>query len=267
MIGRKGIDVLLAACERLPKAGWTLTLAGDGPLRTKLEQAFRHRWGPDQVSFLGEIPYAERATIFEGHHVFVFPSRWDGWGMAPVEAMAAGLPVISTDQVMSMREFMREGENGYLVASEDPIALADRMCRFLVHPRADSRHGSGCPCCTGRLSAERWRESPDRLSGGIRSGCASRFGERRSGSPGRFCRGTDLAGPHRTRTNQPALPSTWPGIGQTGGDRCRARSAMAAQCAAWPSNPGLSLGLAGGPETVRRTSCLSARSLPVGHSA
>jgi glycosyltransferase involved in cell wall biosynthesis/peptidoglycan/xylan/chitin deacetylase (PgdA/CDA1 family) len=134
MIGRKGIDVLLAACERLPIAGWTLTLAGDGPLRTKLEQEFRHRWGPDQVSFLGDIPYAERAAIFEGQHVFVFPSRWDGWGMAPVEAMAAGLPVISTDQVMSMREFVREGENGYLIASEDPIALADRMCRFLFHP-------------------------------------------------------------------------------------------------------------------------------------
>jgi glycosyltransferase involved in cell wall biosynthesis/peptidoglycan/xylan/chitin deacetylase (PgdA/CDA1 family) len=135
MIERKGIDVLLAACDRLPKAGWTLTLAGDGPLRTELEQAFRHRWGPDQVRFLGDIPYAERAAIFAGQHVFVFPSRWDGWGMAPVEAMAAGLPVISTDQVMSMQEFVREGENGYLIASEDSIALTDRMCRFLVEPK------------------------------------------------------------------------------------------------------------------------------------
>lgn len=135
MIARKGIDVLLAACEHLPKAGWTLTLAGDGPQRTKLEQAFRHRWGSDRVRFLGEIPYAERASIFAGQHVFVFPSRWDGWGMAPVEAMAAGLPVISTDQVMSMREFIREGENGYLIASQDSIALADRMCGFLVRPK------------------------------------------------------------------------------------------------------------------------------------
>jgi glycosyltransferase involved in cell wall biosynthesis/peptidoglycan/xylan/chitin deacetylase (PgdA/CDA1 family) len=135
MIGRKGIDVLLAACERLPKVGWTLTLAGDGPLRTKLEQEFRHRWGADKVRFLGEIFYAERAAIFAGQHVFVFPSRWDGWGMAPLEAMAAGLPVISTDQAMSMREFVREDENGYLIASEDPIALANRMCRFLAEPQ------------------------------------------------------------------------------------------------------------------------------------
>jgi glycosyltransferase involved in cell wall biosynthesis/peptidoglycan/xylan/chitin deacetylase (PgdA/CDA1 family) len=134
MIGRKGIDVLLAACNRLPKAGWSLTVAGDGPLRIALEQAFRHRWGPEQVRFLGEIPYAQRAAIFADQHVFVFPSRWDGWGMAPVEAMAAGLPVISTDQVMSMREFVREDENGYLIPSEDPTALAERMCRFLTHP-------------------------------------------------------------------------------------------------------------------------------------
>src|SRR5262249_25883407 len=116
------------------KAGWTLMLAGDGPLRTKLEQSFRYHWGPDQVCFLGDIPYSKRAAVFEGQHVFVFPSRWDGWGMAPVEAMAAGLPVISTDQVMSMREFLRDGENGYLVATEDPTGLADRMCRFLLHP-------------------------------------------------------------------------------------------------------------------------------------
>src|SRR5262249_28387219 len=134
MIERKGIDVLLAACERLPKAGWILTLAGEGPLRTDLEQAFRHRWAPDQVRFLGEIPYAERAAIFASQHVFVFPSPWDGWGMAPVEAMAAGLPVISTDQVISTLEFLRDGENGYLIASDDPITLADRMCRFLAEP-------------------------------------------------------------------------------------------------------------------------------------
>ncbi len=134
MIRRKGIDVLLSACERLPKAGWTLTLAGDGPLRTELEYAFQHRFGRDQVHFLGEIPYAQRAAIFAGQGVFVFPSRWDGWGIAPVEAMAAGLPVISTDQVMSMREFVREDENGYLIPSEDPTSLAERMCRFLAHP-------------------------------------------------------------------------------------------------------------------------------------
>nr|WP_295436367.1 glycosyltransferase [uncultured Thiodictyon sp.] len=134
MIARKGIDVLVGACARLPATGWTLTLAGEGPLRGALEVAFRRHWGADQVIFLGEIPYAERAAAFDGVDVFVFPSRWDGWGVAPIEAMAAGLPVIATDQVMSMREFLREDESGFVIPSEDAVALAERMGRFIAHP-------------------------------------------------------------------------------------------------------------------------------------
>jgi glycosyltransferase involved in cell wall biosynthesis/peptidoglycan/xylan/chitin deacetylase (PgdA/CDA1 family) len=134
MIRRKGIDVLRDACARLPPAGWTLTFVGTGPQRDRLENAFRKSWGPEQVRFLGDIPYDERAKIFAEHHVFVFPSRWDGWGMAPVEAMAAGLPVIATDQTMSMRDFLRDGDNGYRVPSGDPDALAERMGLFIADP-------------------------------------------------------------------------------------------------------------------------------------
>jgi glycosyltransferase involved in cell wall biosynthesis/peptidoglycan/xylan/chitin deacetylase (PgdA/CDA1 family) len=134
LIARKGIDVLLAACARLPETGWSLTIAGDGPLRRELKAQFRrHRWA-DKVCFVGELPYERRAAAFNAHDVFVFPSRWDGWGVAPVEAMAAGMPVISTDQVMSMREFLCDGENGYVVASDDPAGLAERMQRFLACP-------------------------------------------------------------------------------------------------------------------------------------
>ena len=134
MIYSKAFDVLLAACEKLPDTGWTLTLAGDGPLRPELERAFGARWGRDKVRFVGHIPYDERATTFAGQHVFVFPSRADGWGMAPVEAMAAGLPVISSDQVMSMRELIREDKNGFLVTKENATDLAERMCRLIAHP-------------------------------------------------------------------------------------------------------------------------------------
>lgn len=134
MIRRKGFDVLQAACSQLPEANWKLTIAGDGPLRSGLERSFGAKFGRDTVQFLGHVSYKERAALFAEQHVFVFPSRWDGWGMAPVEAMAAGLPVISTNQVMSMREFIKEGENGFLVNSENSAALADRMRRFIHDP-------------------------------------------------------------------------------------------------------------------------------------
>jgi glycosyltransferase involved in cell wall biosynthesis/peptidoglycan/xylan/chitin deacetylase (PgdA/CDA1 family) len=134
MIHCKAYDVLFAACTELPEYGWKLTIAGNGPLRRKIEATFRARWGSDKVQFLGEIKYAERTSIFINRHVFVFPSRGDGWGVAPIEAMASGLPVISSDQVMSMREFIRNGENGYLVTSENATELAARMNNFISTP-------------------------------------------------------------------------------------------------------------------------------------
>ncbi|MGH6682497.1 MAG: glycosyltransferase family 4 protein, partial [Pseudolabrys sp.] len=90
LIARKGIDVLLAACARLPETGWSLTIAGDGPLRGGLEAQLRRQRGADNVRFVGEVPYENRAAAFNANDVFVFSSRWDGWGIAPVEAMAAG---------------------------------------------------------------------------------------------------------------------------------------------------------------------------------
>jgi len=131
MIRRKGLDILLRACELLPDKKWELTLAGDGPLRNLLEKEFAKRWDNERVRFIGEVPYEKRSSIFDGKHVFVFPSRWDGWGMVVPEALAAGIPVISTDQVISAHEFIRNGENGFIVPTEDPQSLANSMKWFV----------------------------------------------------------------------------------------------------------------------------------------
>jgi glycosyltransferase involved in cell wall biosynthesis/peptidoglycan/xylan/chitin deacetylase (PgdA/CDA1 family) len=131
MIQRKGIDCLLRACEELPATGWQLTLVGDGPLKSQFEKEFASIILRGRVNFLGSVPYANRATAFAGRHVFVFPSRWDGWGMVLPEALASGLPVISTDRVMSAHEFVRNAENGFIVPAGDSQALADKMQWFL----------------------------------------------------------------------------------------------------------------------------------------
>jgi glycosyltransferase involved in cell wall biosynthesis/peptidoglycan/xylan/chitin deacetylase (PgdA/CDA1 family) len=133
MIHRKGIDVLLEACSRLTDSHWRLTLIGGGPLRRKLEREFRERFSAQQVIFGGEIPYEKRQEAFNQKHVFLFPSRWDGWGMVLPEAMAAALPVISTDQVISAHEFIRNGVNGFIIPSENSQALAEKMEYFINH--------------------------------------------------------------------------------------------------------------------------------------
>lgn len=141
MIPRKGLDVLFEACKRLPGDRWALKIVGEGHLRQMWERRFIDRFGGSKVSFVGQVEFANRAKSFGNSHVFVFTSRWDGWGVAPIEAMAAGLPVISSDQVMSMREFIRDDENGYLVPSGDAAQFAKRMESFIVDPNRIAQMG------------------------------------------------------------------------------------------------------------------------------
>jgi glycosyltransferase involved in cell wall biosynthesis/peptidoglycan/xylan/chitin deacetylase (PgdA/CDA1 family) len=133
MIHRKGLDILLQACEQLRDMNWQLTLVGDGPLRHKLEREFSRSFPGERVIFKGEVPYSKRHEAFAGHHIFVFPSRWDGWGMVVAEALAAGLPVITTDQVIAAHEFIHDGRNGFMVPVNNPLALAEKMAYFLLH--------------------------------------------------------------------------------------------------------------------------------------
>jgi glycosyltransferase involved in cell wall biosynthesis/peptidoglycan/xylan/chitin deacetylase (PgdA/CDA1 family) len=146
MIRRKALDILLNACKLLPPNGWKLTLVGEGPLRSKLESEFLNRWNQDQVRFLGQVPYQDRASVFDGEHVFVFPSRWDGWGMVVPEALAAGRPVISSDHVISAYEFIQDGVNGFIIPKEDPPALAEKMRYFITHPEFIPSMGSAARC-------------------------------------------------------------------------------------------------------------------------
>jgi len=141
MIHRKGLDILLRACEQLRDMPWQLTLVGDGPLRGQLEREFTHFLPRERVIFRGEVPYEKRHEAFAGHHIFVFPSRWDGWGMVVPEALAAGLPVVATDQVIAAHEFIQEGINGFAIPINDPGALAEKMAYFIrdpgnIHPMA-----------------------------------------------------------------------------------------------------------------------------------
>lgn len=125
LIHRKGLDVLINACRQLPDSGWTLDIYGDGPLREPLEALCRKVRKP--IRFHGLMPYDRKHEVFRGKHCFVFSTRWDGWGMVLPEALAMGLPVITTDQAMSAHDFIRDGENGRIGPAEDEEFLASAM--------------------------------------------------------------------------------------------------------------------------------------------
>lgn len=132
LIPRKGIDVLIRACGRLPQTGWRLDIYGEGSCRADLQQLIDLERLP--ITLHEPLPFAERTNALQGMHCFVFPTRWDGWGMVIPEALAAGLPVISTDQAMSAHDFIEPGKQGWIGPAESEVYLIERMKEVMNHP-------------------------------------------------------------------------------------------------------------------------------------
>jgi L-malate glycosyltransferase len=131
---RKGHEVLLRAlvrlvCEGLP-VRWVI--AGDGSLRADLEARVLAAGMRERVVFTGFSSDVPR--LLAGADAFVLPSRQEGLGIAVMEAMAAGLPVVAS-RVGGLPEIVVEGETGLLVPAGDADALA-RALRRLAADRA-----------------------------------------------------------------------------------------------------------------------------------
>jgi glycosyltransferase involved in cell wall biosynthesis len=128
---QKGIDVAIRALPevvaRHPDA--RLVVLGEGPQRAELEELARSLGAP--VHLLGRVP--DVAAWLRRAELLVHPVRWEGFGLALLEAMLASLPVVAT-RVSSIPEIVVDGETGLLVAPDDTAALAAALNRVLDDP-------------------------------------------------------------------------------------------------------------------------------------
>jgi glycosyltransferase involved in cell wall biosynthesis len=122
LTAQKGVDVAVRALpkvrERHPDA--VLVVLGEGPERRRL--------GAEGVYLLGRV--GDVAAWYRRASVLVHPARWEGFGLALLEAMLAALPVVAT-RVSSIPEIVGDGETGLLVPPDDPDALAAALDRVL----------------------------------------------------------------------------------------------------------------------------------------
>lgn len=146
----KGFDVLLDACARLRDAGvaFSCEIVGEGELRRSLEDRVASLRLEGCVALPGAMAQEEvRARLYRAS-VFVMPSvvaadgNMDGIPVALMEAMAAGLPVVSTT-VSGIPEIVSDGSNGRLVPPRDPAALADAIRSLLDDPEGRRRLAAG----------------------------------------------------------------------------------------------------------------------------
>jgi glycosyltransferase involved in cell wall biosynthesis len=128
----KGHDVLIRAISRLQDRYPELKLyiAGEGPERQALEQLANRLGLQDRVAFLGWCEQKEVQEMLQKASVFAMPSRNEGFGLALVEAMAAGLPVVAS-RVGGIPNLVDHERSGLLVPPEDPDALSESIDRVL----------------------------------------------------------------------------------------------------------------------------------------
>lgn len=105
----KGQETIVAVARELPQVRFVL--AGEGPLREELQRA-----APGNVEFPGFV--ADAAAFFARLDAFVMPSRSEAWGLAALEAMAHGVPVVASD-IQGLAEIVEPGKSGWLVPGGD----------------------------------------------------------------------------------------------------------------------------------------------------
>jgi glycosyltransferase involved in cell wall biosynthesis len=128
----KKVDVLLKAMARLtprfPDA--RITVMGRGPARPGLEKLAAELGLADRTFFTGFVSDDERDALLAGARVCVCPSEKEGWGLTVIESNATGTPVVATD-ADGLRDSVRHGETGFLVADEDVAGFAERIGQLL----------------------------------------------------------------------------------------------------------------------------------------
>jgi glycosyltransferase involved in cell wall biosynthesis len=134
LAGVKGVPVLLEAMAKLKDMpDLKLTLIGDGPDRGAIEAAVADWRLQERVTFLGYRSQAEVAEQLNETDLFVLPSFAEGVPVVLMEAMASGVPVITT-QIAGIPELVRQGVSGWLVPPGDAEALAKVIRRGLEDP-------------------------------------------------------------------------------------------------------------------------------------
>lgn len=133
---RKQVHRLLEAVERLAatRSDFVLDIVGDGEDRARLERHVQGRGLGEYVAFHGFKQRAELPAYLARSRCFVFPSGFDIWGLVLVEAMAAGLPVVSSTRAGAVVDLVEDGVTGFAVDFEETEEVAKRIGWMLDNP-------------------------------------------------------------------------------------------------------------------------------------
>lgn len=134
----KNLDTVLQALARLKERPWRYVIAGQGPDSAILQQQTQNLGIADKVEFLGQV--RDVKPLLRSADIFLMPSRWEGFGLAAVEAMNAGLPVVAST-APGLREVVCPAGNP-TVDPDDIASLTNAITNLLDDPAKRARLGA-----------------------------------------------------------------------------------------------------------------------------
>jgi colanic acid/amylovoran biosynthesis glycosyltransferase len=143
LVEKKGVEYAIRAVasllSRRPDLDISYSIGGDGPLGPQLKALVSDLGVDEHVRFLGSLDVDEVAELLVASDVFLLPSvtgrqgDQEGTPVALMEALAVGVPVVSTDH-SGIPELVVDGESGFLVPERDVEALATKLQYLIQHP-------------------------------------------------------------------------------------------------------------------------------------
>ncbi|MBE3519247.1 MAG: glycosyltransferase [Firmicutes bacterium] len=130
------------------------TIAGDGPLRRRLERDLKYLVEQGTVEFRGFVPWDRMPDEYRRAQVFFLPSPAETQGLAALEAMASGLPVVAV-KAGAIPEFVEHGKSGFLFEPEDTEGMSNAIRNLAADPGLRRRVGEKARARAMRFD---WRE-------------------------------------------------------------------------------------------------------------
>jgi glycosyltransferase involved in cell wall biosynthesis len=157
---KKGLLDLVAAWSKVPRDGWTLTIAGpdEGGHRREVEAAAAHAGVGHQITFAGAVEGAAKSALLASADLFALPSYSENFGMAIAEALAAGVPVITT-RATPWGELQSLDCGWWIETGVEPLAAALREAMGLSDARRAEMGANGTALMSRRYS---WASVADR---------------------------------------------------------------------------------------------------------
>lgn len=133
LISRKRIDILIESVAKLKSSGVNvrLSIAGEGNLDEELKRQAESLGVADEVKFLGRVDAEDMPGVYRDNDIFVMSSAHEGMSNAMLEAMASGLPIVTT-RCEGVEELIQN--NGIVAETADAEAISNAVSEIIIDP-------------------------------------------------------------------------------------------------------------------------------------